>query len=169
MRTLKSIFFIFAAVSVLAITSSAYFTARGSIDNNEIVAGTWQTPTPSPSVSANVRICHATGDHYQDISPSAEGVINGHVGPSHQDGRDIIPPFYYGEPIQYFPGQNWDAEGQAIWNNNCEISAGPLGVSLSPSPSPSVSPSKSPSPTPSESPSPTETPTETPSPDLTAE
>ncbi len=153
MRTFKSIFFIFAAVSVLAITSSAYFTARGSIDNNEIVAGTWQTPTPSPSVSANVRICHATGQegHYQNISPDPEGVINGHVGPSHQGGRDIIPPFYYGDPIQYFPGQNWDTAGQAIWNNNCEIPAGPLGATLSPSPSPSVSPSESPSPTPSES------------------
>jgi len=127
MKIFKSIFLIFAMLSIVAVSTSSFFTSRDTIDNNQIMAGTFPTPTPSPSVSANVRICHATGQegNYQDISPSAEGVINGHVGASHQGGGDIIPPFYYGEPIQYFPGQNWDAEGQAIWNNNCEIPKSP--------------------------------------------
>jgi hypothetical protein len=73
-----------------------------------------------------VTICHATGSQtnpYVRITPSASGVINGHVGSDHQGGRDIIPPFSYtskGEE-HFFPGQNWDATGQAIWNNGCNV------------------------------------------------
>ncbi len=36
--------------------------------------------------------------------------LNGHG--DHE--RDIIPPF------RDFPGRNWDAAGQAIWNNGCK-------------------------------------------------
>ena len=35
---------------------------------------------------------------------------------------DIIPPFYYddgGEEPAFFPGLNWDADGQAIYENDC--------------------------------------------------
>ena len=74
-----------------------------------------------------VTICHATGSQtnpYVRISPNANGVIHGHVG--HQDGRDIIPPFSYEQRgvTQNFPGQNWDAAGQAIFNNDCKPDAG---------------------------------------------
>lgn len=57
-----------------------------------------------------------------------------------------------------FDGQNWNAEGKAIYNNNCNL--------VKPSPTPSASPSPTPTmiPSPSPSPSPTPTPTVEPSP-----
>jgi hypothetical protein len=62
-------------------------------------------------------------DHWVKISPDANGTVSGHAGMDHQDGRDIIPPFEYedGEETLMFPGQNWDAEGQAIYYNDCEM------------------------------------------------
>lgn len=76
---------------------------------------------PGPSNAPGTRmhhvtICHATGSEkhpYVRISPSETGVLRGHAGLHHQDGRDIIPPF------GSFPGQNWDATGQAIYENGC--------------------------------------------------
>lgn len=72
----------------------------------------------------NIKVCHATEaeGHWVTEWPNANGVISGHVSNSHHDGRDIIPPFDYkdnGKTV-HFAGQNWDAEGQAIYRNNCE-------------------------------------------------
>lgn len=71
-----------------------------------------------------IGICHATSSEKNPWvfnSPNANGVVSGHAGASHQDGRDIIPAFWYnaGGELQFFPGQNWDAAGQAIFNDNC--------------------------------------------------
>lgn len=69
-------------------------------------------------------ICHATGSSsnpYVRITPSVSGVFHGHLG--HQDGRDIVPPFTW--KGQAMPGQNWDARGQAIFENGCELPAPP--------------------------------------------
>lgn len=79
-----------------------------------------------------VTICHATGstsNPYVMISPNANGVINGHAGSGHQAGRDIIPPFDYNDhgSSKHFPGQNWNASGQAIFNNGCVPAEGGRG------------------------------------------
>src|SRR5438270_13753604 len=72
-----------------------------------------------------VTICHATGSKtnpYVRITPDAAGVVAGHA--AHQDMRDIIPPFDYkdsGGNLHHFPGQNWDAQHQAIYNNGCKL------------------------------------------------
>ncbi|MEK7569731.1 MAG: peptidoglycan-binding domain-containing protein [Patescibacteria group bacterium] len=67
-----------------------------------------------------VDICHLEGnDTYNpapDVSINAVLDETGHGG---HEG-DIIPPFHYEEDGSY-PGQNWDDEGQAIWENDCEI------------------------------------------------
>jgi hypothetical protein len=73
-----------------------------------------------------VTICHATGSQsnpFVVITPNANGVVNGHV--AHQDERDIIPPFDYNDhgTTVHFPGQNWDASGQAIFNNGCKVAS----------------------------------------------
>lgn len=83
------------------------------------------TPPPPPPDPEKVTICHATGsasNPWVMMSPDANGTVSGHAGMDHQDGRDIIPPFTYweGENEMTFPGQNWDAAGQAIWENDCE-------------------------------------------------
>ena len=64
-------------------------------------------------------ICHATGNPEQWVKnfPANSGQLMGHVGDGHQNGNDIIPPIAEILPL----GQNWDTEGQAIWNNDCNI------------------------------------------------
>jgi hypothetical protein len=65
------------------------------------------------------KLCHATGavDHWVEETPATIGALMGHVGIGHQSGNDIIPAI----PVFLPLGQNWDAEGQAIWNNGCVI------------------------------------------------
>src|SRR3990167_9483432 len=112
----------------------------------------------------DVTICHATGSHsnpYVKITVD-DNAVNGH-GPGdhnrdgHHHGRDIIPPGSWDTD-----GRNWTAQGQAIWNNNCNIPQ--TSPSPSPSPSPDPSPDSSPSPSPSPSPDPSPDPSPSPSP-----
>ncbi len=71
-----------------------------------------------------VTLCHATRsatNPYVRITVAPEAVYReGHD--QHQDGRDIIPPFAYevDGTTQQYPGKNWDAESQAIFNNGCK-------------------------------------------------
>jgi len=71
-----------------------------------------------------VTICHATGSQtnpFVVITPNANGVVSGHE--AHQDSRDIIPPFDYNDhgSTKHFAGQNFDANGQAIFDNGCKV------------------------------------------------
>lgn len=69
-----------------------------------------------------LQICHATGSEnvpYIVFSPNRTADAGGHAGSEHQDGADIIPPFDFDGG--HFDGQNWDAEGQVIFNNGCEV------------------------------------------------
>lgn len=75
-----------------------------------------------------VMLCHATGSEtnpYVKITVSAAGAFHGHLDDNfggihgdHQNGEDIIPPFTYKNNAY---SQNWDAEGQAIFRNDCEV------------------------------------------------
>ena len=107
------------------------------------------TPAPAPvtqsksagvssSARAHVTICHATGSStnpYVRISPSAAGVFHGHLG--HQDGRDIVPPFVWNGQTY---SENWDANGQAIWNAGCAAPASvhPVAVTTTAAPAPAA-------------------------------
>ena len=77
------------------------------------------------SDSKKVKFCHATGSESNPfvlIETSVNAFYQaGHD--THQDGRDIVPPFSYkkkGQTIS-FPGLNWDATGQAIFSNGCVV------------------------------------------------
>ncbi|WP_407709601.1 hypothetical protein ACJJV6_19470 [Arthrobacter nitrophenolicus] len=81
------------------------------------------TPTPKPTHphddnGKKISICHATGSEtnpYVVITIALQG-LNGHAGAHHQHAEDIIPP----NDGKVMPaGQNWTAEGQATWNNDC--------------------------------------------------
>jgi hypothetical protein len=92
---------------------------------------------PGEEVVEKVEICHRTDSYknpYVINEPNANGDVDGHatehVGPvfypeipKHTEWGDIIPPFYYGDPADpsYFPGLNWDADGQAIYENDCAV------------------------------------------------
>ena len=71
-------------------------------------------------------ICHATGSSsnpFVRITPAVSGVFHGHIG--HQGDEDIVPPFVY-KGATY--SQNWDAEGQALFNAGCAAPAAPTQV-----------------------------------------
>ncbi|MEI7521821.1 MAG: hypothetical protein WCK40_10815, partial [Thermoleophilia bacterium] len=48
--------------------------------------------------TVSVTMCHAThsgSNPYGEITTNAAGAYNGHYGPSHQSGEDVIPPFSF--------------------------------------------------------------------------
>lgn len=80
--------------------------------------------------SAKQAICHATSSNtnpYVEESPNIQNdgsLAGGHL--NHLGGiypatnwGDIIPPYNQGN--FHYPGMNWTSEGQAIFNNNCDI------------------------------------------------
>ncbi len=77
------------------------------------------------SLPADSYICHATGNaaSVEDVanwsrqSPNSEGVLSGHVGASHQNGNDIIPPL----PGVLPAGQNWTSYGQQVHADGCSV------------------------------------------------
>ena len=76
-----------------------------------------------------IDICHATDSHtnpYNLEHPNRNGDVSGHDG--HTGGiwyqgiadhswGDIIPPFDFEDGS--YPGKNWNAQGEAIFNNGC--------------------------------------------------
>lgn len=79
-----------------------------------------------------VKLCHATGKGWVVLNVDKNGAVAGHAGWHHQKGMDIIPPFSYKKGWQTvnFPGQNWDEQGQAIWNNDCQKPPTPPNISV---------------------------------------
>lgn len=81
----------------------------------------------SPPIQENVEICHANnGNGYTPRHEvPVDSIIRFHGHHSHNG--DIIPPFWYEIKILKkwtvqlpYPGKNWDDEGQAIWENDCQ-------------------------------------------------
>ncbi len=127
-------------------TGSVTFTglAAGSYTAN--IGGSDETTATSNSVTVaecggrggedtNQGLCHATGSGkyvlIDDISSA--GIFNGHYeggtdevsNGNHQNGEDIIPPFTYQDETY---SQNFDTEGQAIFNAGCETPTIPTDV-----------------------------------------
>jgi hypothetical protein len=71
-----------------------------------------------------VTICHATppdtaANGWQQLSVDVSSVGYQQSGHQDQHDADIIPPYDFGDFS--FAGKNWDATGQAIWNNGCVV------------------------------------------------
>jgi hypothetical protein len=114
-------------------------------------------PTPTALGSSppehKVTICHATppdtaaqGWNVLEVDVASGGYQ--HQGHESEHTADIIPPYEYGD-VSY-PGKNWDAEGQAIWENDCKVVT------------PTATPTEGPTATPTGSAGPTATATATP-------
>lgn len=90
------------------------------------------TPPVTPpgghgNVDHKITICHATGstsNPYVVITISLNG-LNGHANANHQLSEDIIPP---NEGTIVPAGQNWTAEGRAIWDAGCVVTVKPPAV-----------------------------------------
>ncbi|MEA2578806.1 MAG: hypothetical protein QOD78_2394, partial [Chloroflexota bacterium] len=120
------------------------------------------SPVAFAGDKTEITICHATGSNsspYVVNSPAINssgtdggllsGGHNSHVGPLWFDGitvawGDIIPPYDYAPLNFHYDGLNWTAEGQAIYNNGCNI----------PQPTPAPTPVPTPVPTPAPTPAP---------------
>jgi hypothetical protein len=102
--------------------SQNWDTAGQATHENHCVA-----PTENDPEDPKVTLCHATGslsNPFETINIAAAGAYNGHLGADHQDGKDIIPPFTYKGQVY---SQNWDAAGQATFNNGCVTPNGGQG------------------------------------------
>ena len=122
--------------------------------------GLWLWAVPAwatkPDPVHKVGICHQTASHTNPyvILNVDEASVNGntgddrgqgdhnaeHEGPVWYEGiegewGDIIPPFYDDGSPGSWPSRNWDAAGQAIFANGCEIpaEAGPSPTTPPPS------------------------------------
>jgi uncharacterized repeat protein (TIGR01451 family) len=90
-------------------------------------------PSSTPSTASAtghtpVTLCHATASQsnpYVLITTDDDGVLgSGASGGNGHDGHtgDIIAPFVYTDNkgvVRSYPGKNWDAAGQAIFENGC--------------------------------------------------
>lgn len=124
-------------------------------------------------VVETIDICHRTASNqnpYVVNSPNKSADVGGHDG---HDGPiwfsgiavpwgDIIPPFYYNNGQDYYPGKNWTAVGEAIYKNECVIPT--TTPTPTPTPTPTITPTPTVSPTPSVSPTPTPSVSPTPTP-----
>ncbi len=120
-----------------------------------------------------ITICHATnaeGNPYVVNTPniSSEGFVEGghsdHTGPIWFPGidvmwGDIIPAFWYEPTGIHYPGVNWTAEGQAIYENGCNIPepTAPPPTAPPPTDAPTLPPTDAPTLPPTEPPAPTPT------------
>jgi hypothetical protein len=76
-----------------------------------------------------VTICHATASEtnpYVVETVDKNSIVFGDDGHGNSGVNigDIIPPFDYGDGLHY-DGHNWDATGQAIFNNDCNLPVTP--------------------------------------------
>jgi len=94
----------------------------------------------------HVVICHAIGGprgtDFNQIAPSASGVVNGHG--DHEADRDIIPPFTFqskkGADTSLASGRNWNAANAAIYANGCSAPASTPPVTPPVVPAPPATP-----------------------------
>jgi hypothetical protein len=97
--------------------------------------------------SVDLTICHRTNSNvnpYNAIGPATAGVAHGHdeehEGPVWDptlksqgiEWGDIIPPYHYND--QDYPGQNWDAQGIAFYNDGACDGAGIVPTELTAEP-----------------------------------
>lgn len=76
------------------------------------------------ALSQNITICHNNGNGtYNQIQVTEDATVGGHDGHT----GDIIPPYSYScnSGTCQYPGKNWDAGGQATYNNSCVSATAP--------------------------------------------
>ncbi len=104
-------------------TATSTVTVDDGTDSDSATV-TFVVSEPDSEVVTKVTFCHATPPHnaaqgWVEITTSVNAFFNaGHV----DHAADIVPPFSYvkqGETVS-FPGMNWDADGQAIFDNGCQ-------------------------------------------------
>ena len=102
------------ATQTATATATATQTATTVVPGPTVTVTATATPTIGATVSpvGALNICHANGDGtYTTLAVDANATFGGHLA----DAADIIPP------VGAFAGQNWTADGQAIFTNGCVV------------------------------------------------
>jgi hypothetical protein len=127
----------FIAVLTAVVAAALAPSALAGNDHRTLGPAGYDTPGKSTLVLAgtagvelgsgdHVVICHAIGgaqgDRFNQIAPSASGVLHGHDG--HEGDRDIIPPYTYvdhkgGKDTSLAAGNNWSGANIELYNNGC--------------------------------------------------
>jgi hypothetical protein len=86
------------------------------------------TVNPVDISSTDGSLGTGSNDHTHHLGPAFDYTADPNVAyPPPRNGDqwgDIIPPYQWGEtPEESFPGMNWDATGQAIWEAGCTLPA----------------------------------------------
>lgn len=97
------------------------YAASNCTGGHDDISDPFTLVAPEEKQHVDVTFCHATppdtaANGYEQLTTDDDGILN--QGHASQHSADIIPPFTVGETD--FPGQNWTALGQAIWNNDCQ-------------------------------------------------
>jgi len=107
---------------MVAALAGAFLVPSAALANGGGGGGSDDNPNSGPA-NERVTFCHATGsatNPFVQLTIRDRAVFEGHAA---QHPGDIIPPFTFrrhGQTIN-FPGQNFDARGQAISNNGCVV------------------------------------------------
>jgi hypothetical protein len=126
-------------IAVFTAVAAAVFAPAALAGNDHRTLGPagYDTPGQSALVLAgsggvelgpgdHVVICHAIGgaqgSRFNQIAPSASGVVHGHDG--HEGDRDIIPPYTYvdnqgDKDASLAGGNNWTGANIALYNGGC--------------------------------------------------
>ena len=130
---MKGCIAVLAAIAATVLAPSAL----ASNDHRTLGPAGYDTPGKSALVFAgtsgvelgsgdHVVICHAIGgakgDRFNQIAPSASGVVHGHDG--HEGDRDIIPPYTYVDnqgdnDTSLAGGNNWSGANITVYNAGC--------------------------------------------------
>jgi hypothetical protein len=95
-----------------------------------LTAGLLALPATASASNHKITICAATASQtnpYTTAHPTKHQVAGtkGHGGNDAVHPNDIVPPFEAGSQgnnsWDAYPGQNWDAAGQKIWNDGCKV------------------------------------------------
>jgi hypothetical protein len=178
-RTILGVAAVTAAAGTIMVLSAAAGTSVAGADPNKVTLCHATDSNTNPYVQVTVS---SRSVQHKILGPNGHGTHTGQVwNPTLKSQGiqwgDIIPPFDYGNPVQHYPGLNWDATGIAIWENGCNIPAGttsstpPSSTPPSSTPPSSTPPSSTPPTTPTtpgtsgtsshRTPPPTHTPTHT--------
>jgi hypothetical protein len=110
-----------------------------------ILAASFAVPATAtkPAPEHKVTICHGTASETNrwiklNVDIASSGYVKGghhkdqgaSHGSYHRQGKDIIPPYTYGDFS--YPGQNWNSRTQAIWENGCKVPPPPPVVRFKP-------------------------------------
>jgi hypothetical protein len=126
-------------IAVFTAVAAAVFAPAALAGNDHRTLGPagYDTPGQSALVLAgsggvelgpgdHVVICHAIGgaqgSRFNQIAPSASGVVHGHDG--HEGDRDIIPPYTYvdnqgDKDASLAAGNNWTGANITLYNQGC--------------------------------------------------